>query len=62
MGYWMEMIKITGDTNCYYCMIKLSCQSLVYYFCDTIITLDILIFEVTQVDIHLDAGGMRYMV
>ena len=38
------MIKITGDTYCYYCgMIKLLCLHLVYYFCVSVITLDILV-------------------
>jgi len=34
MGHWkkiIKIIKITGDTDYYYCMIKLSCLPLIYY-------------------------------
>jgi len=39
-----ENDKIIGDTDYYYCMIKLSCLPLVYYFYATVITLDILVY------------------
>jgi len=35
------MIRITGNTDGYYCMIKLFYPSPVYDLCDTIITPDI---------------------
>jgi len=43
MGQWKEMIRITCDTDCYYCTIKLSSPLLVYDFCDAVIIPDILI-------------------
>jgi len=43
MGYWKEMIRITGDTNCYYYTIKLSYPTPIYDLCDTVIALDMLI-------------------
>ena len=43
MGHWKEMIKITGDTDYYYCTIKLSYLLPVYDFRDTVIIHDILI-------------------
>jgi len=39
-----KMIKIIGDTDYYYYVIKLSCPTLVYYFCATVIILDILVY------------------
>jgi len=41
MGHWKEMIRITCDTDSYYCTIKLSYPLPVYDLCDTIITPDI---------------------
>jgi len=43
MGHWKEIIRITGDTACYYYTIKLSYPLHVYDFRDTVIISDILI-------------------
>jgi len=41
MGHWKETIRITSDTDDCYCMIKLSCLSLVHALCNTVIIPDI---------------------
>ena len=38
MGYWLEMIIITGDTSCYYCIIMLSGLPLLYDICVTVLS------------------------
>jgi len=38
MGYWLETIIITGDTSCYYYIIKLSGFPLVYNICATVLS------------------------
>jgi len=38
IGYWKGVIKITCDTDCYYCIIIFYCSPLAwYYFCATVI-------------------------
>ena len=31
MGHWKRLIKISGDTDCYYCINFLTCSTHVYY-------------------------------
>ena len=38
MGNWKEVIIITGDTDYYYCIIKLSGLPLVYDICATVLS------------------------
>ena len=37
MRHWKEVTRITCDTDCYYCIIKLSCSPLVYDICATVL-------------------------
>jgi len=58
------MIRITSDTDDYYCIIKLSYPPLLYDFCVTVTIPDILILLLWGNSSCMDSGygDMRYMI
>ena len=38
MGHWKRLIKISGGTDCYYCIHNMTCLIHVYYCLDVIVT------------------------
>ena len=44
MGHWKRLIKISGDTNCYYCINNITYSIHVYYCPFILVTLSTILF------------------